>query len=326
MRRFILCVLLCGCGTSSVAPGGSEFDDDTGSSTTSDSSTTTDDTGGTTVTDTGGTTPTDSTTPPDDTAGGCPTLTGGTQAVHVMMNVTWPGTVGTEGGSGVVHVWTRSKFTVTGTNLTATNSPCGSQIPEIVKTPVAGGGKVLAEFPGTIWNSTAMPTFMAMGTTSGFAVGSKVTMTASPVIVGTTLADPNGAWPAASAIVGADHDGDGKPGITSVPRNGGGYTLPPTSLLRTNSADKLYIASRTTSALDGTRDTCTSTKGTATIKNFDNHVIGCHIAGGGECSKSDSDFIDTNRTVYSVKSATFETKMIADGSNCDAVRAALPAK
>jgi hypothetical protein len=266
-------------------------------------------------------------TPPGDGSTGCTPVMAGTQAVHVAMSVTWPGSVGTESGSGTVHVWTRSKFTVDATNkITATNSPCGSQIPEIVKTPIAGGGKVLTEFPGTIWNSTAMPSFMASGTQTSFEIGAKVTMTASPVIVGATMSDPNGAWPAVGAVVGADHDGDGKLGITSIPRNGGGYTLPPTSLLRTNSADKLYIASRTTTTLDGTRDTCNSQKGTATIKNFDNHVIGCHIAGGGECAKGDYEFIDQNRTVYTVKSATYETKLIPDGSNCDAVRAALPAK
>src|SRR3954469_3475718 len=44
--------------------------------------------------------------PPDlDAAPGapCPTLTAATQAVHVVMAVTWPGSVGTNPGSGNVH-------------------------------------------------------------------------------------------------------------------------------------------------------------------------------------------------------------------------------
>lgn len=304
-------VIALGCGSSSEPPGSDETTDTGGGADTAGG----DETGN--PVDTG---------PLPEAGMACPEQTSGTQGVHVTMQVTWPGTVGTESGSGVVHVWTRSKFTITGSNMTAQNSPCGSQIPEITKTPIAGGGKVLAEFPAAIWNSTAMPSFMASGTHGGFTIGAKVQMTATPVIVGTTLADPKGAWPAASAITGADHDGDGKTGITSIPKNGGGFTLPPTSLLRTNSADKLYIASRTTSALDGVRDTCTTSKGTATISNFDNHIIGCHVAGGGECTKSEWEFIDQNRTVFTVKSATYETKIVADGATCDDVRAALPAK
>jgi hypothetical protein len=320
MRKWLVVgvTFLAACSSGATAPG-SDFEDDTGTAGTETGGDT-----GTATTDSGPVT--DTSAPPTD-GGACEAMTSGTQAVHVIMQVTWPGSVGTESGAGTVNVWTRSKFTIDGSNnITATNTPCGSQIPEITKTPIAGGGKVLAEFPPAIWNSAMIPSFPATGTQTGSNIGSKVTMKATPVIVGATMSDPNGAWPAVGAVVGADHDGDGKLGIASVPRNGGGYSLPPTSLLRTNSADKLYIASRTTSALDGTRDSCTTTKGTAMIANFDNHIIGCHVAGGGECTKSESDFIDQNRTVFVVKSATYETKIVPDGSTCDAVRAALPAK
>lgn len=321
-------VLVIGCSGGATAPGGVE--EDTGAATTSDGAV--DDTastgGDTSVTpgeDTGGT-PTDSDTPPGDTAGGCPETLAGTQAVHVMMNVTWPGTVGTAAGSGIAHVWTKSVFKIEGTKITATNAPCGSQVPDIVKNPIAGGGKTLVEFPPAVWNAAAMPTFTVTGTQAGFAVGSAVTMAATPVLVGLTMTDPNAAWPALADIKGADHDGDGKLGITAVPRDGGGYSLPPTSLLQTSHADRLYIASRNTVALSGTRDTCTSMKGTATVTHFDNHVIGCRVKGGGDCSQAQYKFIDDNRTVYKVASATYETKVIAEGANCDAVRAALPAK
>lgn len=314
-------VLLSSCGDGATAPGGT--DEDTGTS-TNDSATVSD------TTTSGGDT---ATNPGEDTAvvptdgGACPEVMSGTQAVHVMMNVTWPGTVGTAAGSGVAHVWTRSVFTIDGSgNITATNSPCGSVVPEIVKNPIAGGGKTLPEFPATVWTSTAMPTFAVTGKQSGHNIGATVTMNAVPVLVGGSIADPNGAWPALAGVTGRDHDGDGKTGITSVPRDGGGYSLPPTSLLQTSHADRLYIASRNTVALSGTRDSCTSMKGTANVTHFDNHVIGCHVKGGGECTESQYKFIDDNRTVYKVTSATYETKVIADGSTCDAVRAALPPK
>jgi len=302
------------CGGDSTPPGGAT---DTGTS------------GGDTAgTDSSGTDSSGIDTTPLPTDGGpCAPITDGTQAVHIMMAVTWPGTIGTEAGSGTVHVWTRSKFKIDASNaITAINSPCGSLIPDIQTTPIAGGGKVQAEFPAAVWTSPSMPTYTATGTQTGFDVGSKVTMSPVAVLVGLTMTDPTAAWPALSAVTGADHDGDGKLGITAVPKATGGYAQPPTSLLRTNKADKLYIASRTTSGTSGTRVACDLQTGPATVTAFDNHVIGCHVAGGGECTASEYQFVDSNRTVYKVTGATFEAKIVADTATCDDVRAALPAK
>jgi hypothetical protein len=266
--------------------------------------------------------------PPDDGKPGapCPARASATQGMHLMMSVTWAGTVGTNPGAGTVHVWTRSKLTYSGNAITGVNVACGSQLPDIEKTPIAGGGKVQAEFPPTVWDDASMPTFPATGTQSSFDVKSTITITPSPVLLGLTMADPAAAWPALGAVQATDSDGDGKLGITSVPKATGGYSQPPTSLLQTAHADKLYIASRTATSLAGVRDTCDSQKGTAVVSAFDNHVVGCHVAGGGECAKSDYEFIDQNRTVYVVKSATYEAKVVPDGATCADVRAALPAK
>ncbi|MGZ5969998.1 MAG: hypothetical protein ACXWP4_20135, partial [Polyangiales bacterium] len=166
--------------------------------------------------------------------------------------------------------------------------------------------------------------FMTTGTSAGFNVGDAVTMNPVAVIVGTTLADPAGAWPGATALVGQDHDGDGHLGISATPKNGGGYARPPTSLAMSSRADLLYIASRTTSGTTGKRTTCDETSGTATVTKFDNHVIGCHVFGGSDCSASESKFVDDNRTVFTLGTATYKSKVIPDGSTCDAVRAALP--
>ncbi len=338
-KSFVVCAVLgflaCSCGSSATAPG---VDEDTGAgtetgtgsetSTGGDSATTPND--GSMGVDTGpaadrGSSSSDTATSPSDSAGGCPATLSGTQAVRVSMNVTWPGTTGTAAGSGVAQVWTRSVFTIDAANkITATNSPCGSKVPDIVKNPIAGGGKTLVEFPATVWTAASMPTFTVTGTQTGFAVGSTVSMNATPVLVGLTMANPSGPWPARVDIQGVDHDGDGKLGITGVPRDGGGYTLPPTSILQTSHADRLYIASRNTLALSGKRETCTSTKGTVNVTHFDNHVIGCHVKGGGECTEAQYKFIDDNRTVFVVSSATYETVVVPDGSTCDAVRAALP--
>jgi hypothetical protein len=57
---------------------------------------------------------------------------------------------------------------------------------------------------------------------------------------------------------------------------------------------------------------------------IDNHVVGCHIMGGSDCVPGDVSFIDSNRTTYTIVSATAETKVVADTVTCADVRAALP--
>jgi hypothetical protein len=60
------------------------------------------------------------------------------------------------------------------------------------------------------------------------------------------------------------------------------------------------------------------------VTQFDNHIIGCHIQGGGECDTTQRNFVDSNRTVYKVTSATFTSKRIPLDATCAAVRAAAP--
>lgn len=256
--------------------------------------------------------------------GGCSPRATATQAVRVTFQVTWAGSIGTEPGSGTVNVWTRSKLTYTGNAIQAVNNACGTVIPDIVKTPIAGGGKVAADFLPEVWDAQTMPTFATTGTQTGWDVGSTVQMEPTIALVGTTMADPVAAWPPLSAISAVDHDGDGEPGITSVPRATGGYSMPPLSLLQTSHADRLYIASRTTTSVGGTRQSCDRIVGTATVYAFDNHIVGCRRQGGGDCAPNEYQFVDDNRTVYQPGTATYESLILADDATCTDVRAALP--
>jgi hypothetical protein len=77
--------------------------------------------------------------------------------------------------------------------------------------------------------------------------------------------------------------------------------------------------------LTGPADGCPeSYSGTANVSKFENHVIGCHVAGGGECNATQSKFVDDNRSVYTVNSSTFQAKVVSDTATCADVRAALP--
>ncbi len=323
------------CGSGATAPAG---DDDTGTP-TGDTGTTPTDGGGsdtsTPPTDGGGT---DTSTPPTDGGGtdtSVPPTDGGTtcakaagtEGVHLMLNVTWKGTLAINAGSGVAHLWTKSVFTTDAAGKrTAQQTPCGSMIPDIMTTAIAGSTKIQPEFLPAVWAGTKMPVFTVTGKVSGYNIGDTVAMDPIAVIVGTTLADPGGAWPSPGALTGVDHDGDGHLGISATPKTGGGYSQPPVDLSMGSRADLLYIASRTTSAISGKRTTCDMATGTATVTTFDNHVIGCHIAGGAECTAAQQKFVDDNRTVFAIGTSTFEAKTLADGASCADIRAALPAK
>jgi hypothetical protein len=74
-------------------------------------------------------------------------------------------------------------------------------------------------FPDELWDKPSMPTFETTGTTTGFDVGSVLSIAEATGLLGVDLTDPEGAWPAKTSDGGfemVDDDGDGKPGITIV--------------------------------------------------------------------------------------------------------------
>jgi hypothetical protein len=253
-------------------------------------------------------------------AGGtCPTQY--TTASHIVLNVTWDGSLAINSGSGKVDIWTKSKFVDNGTTATVESVSCGSVLPVIQETGIAGGKKVLPEIPTAAWDNANMPKFAGTSTKSG----NTLTLSSGVGLVGLTMTNPTAAWPSATAITSADHDGDTKPGITAVPRDSGEYQAPPTSLSKTNFADKLYLATRNVMTMTATVAGCPQTyTGTANVTKFENHVIGCHVKGGGECNSTQAGFVDDNRTVYKVGTATFTSKVVSDNATCSEVRAALP--
>lgn len=263
-------------------------------------------------------------------SGGCPTRAMFTEAAHAVLEVTWQAGAATMGGSGQVHLWTRNVFTVAGNKLTGTAQACGSVLPPTGLSGLVGGGMILIEIPNAAWDSTAMARYPASGTQSGWDVGSTVSYDDAVLVGLDSTNSPTAAWPASyTGIMGAnDPDGDNIPGLTALPRNGGGYVLPPTStigaVLGGARADKVHIVTRNVAAPMLTRTSCDEASGMANVTRFDNHVIGCHVSGAGDCDASQIKFIDDNRTVYAVGSATMKTKIVADGASCADVRAALP--
>jgi hypothetical protein len=63
-------------------------------------------------------------------------------------------------------------------------------------------------------------------------------------------------------------------------------------------ADKTYTVTRYRLSMSITRASCTAGLGTATVTEFDNHIVGCHVHGGSDCNSSEVSFADTDRPIY----------------------------
>ena len=272
------------------------------------------------------------------TAGGCANnQTQATSGNHIIAEVSWPAKTGIEAGTGTMHIWTLTVLdmqapdpTTGAIPATGKVKPCGSTIPALTKTGIAGGGKVQTIIPDEVWDQPGIPTFNATGTLSGFDVGATVQMDPVVSLVGMDMDNAEGPWPSSFKQINAvDHDGDGKPGIFARPRTDAPFGAPPTSLLEAlnpngKRATAIYVATRTKVELGGQRDTCTTASGSATVHMLDTHVVGCLRNDNKACSAGEVDFIDQNQPKFTIKSASYQMVQLPDGANCADVRAALP--
>lgn len=251
--------------------------------------------------------------------GQCPTSY--TVATHIVIDVSWSGSLALTKGIGQVHLWSKSQFLESGDTATVTSRSCGSILPVIRVSALAGGYEVLPEIPDVTWDAPSMPTFTGVAT----RVGSSWTVTPGVALVGLTMPDPTVKWPDADEILGIDHDGDGSLGITAIPRAGGRFQAPPTNLAQSVRASQLHLAIRNVMSLTSNTPGCPqSYSGVANVTYFDNHVIGCQVDGGRPCTNGERDFVDGNRTVYEIQGGSFTAQRITDNATCADVRALLP--
>jgi hypothetical protein len=258
-------------------------------------------------------------------------LTSWVDGFHFVLEMTWPATVSANAGSGQAHLFSRIEYTVNGNGLALSIRACGAYLPEAelngIGTIAAGGSRVLVEIPESLWGSIVTAPATATGLQSGWDVGSTIQFAFTSTL-GVTLSDPTGPWPDSGIDMNTvDAEADGFPGYTAVPRDGGGFVLPPTTvglLGLAPAADRLYLVSRQNFAIHGTRTACDAHSGALDVAAFDNHVVGCHVRGGNECTEEQFDFIDQNRTKYAVTSATYQAKAVPVGAPCADVRAAVP--
>ncbi|MGA7120758.1 MAG: hypothetical protein WBY94_11705 [Polyangiaceae bacterium] len=267
-----------------------------------------------------------------------------TLAAKISLAVTWPATTAANAGSGTALIWLLQDYAVNGTALSGSSQICGLSLPDIQLSGLgqiaAGGAKVQIQIPPSVWAKTTMPTFTTTATQSGWDPQSTFAGDPSVALIGiglpagsdpATYAWPSSSWSLPQGTTFPDADGDMNPAVTATPLNGSGYVYPPTAIGLGGSApvaDQVFIASRNSVALSGTWTSCSDLSGAATVKLFDNHVVGCHISGGKACTtgaaNTQADFLDQNRTIYAPGKATFVAKSIGASATCSDALAAIP--
>ncbi len=258
--------------------------------------------------------------------GACPPRTTYTEASHLIVNVSWPAGLASMRGDGQLHVWGKVVYTANGNTLSGTLQACGISLPPTTLTALGGGGMIQIDVPNDKWEAPSMPRFPVDGTQTAWDIGATLNFS-YVALIGFTMADAATApWPQpySDITMTNDAEGDMHVGLTAVPRSGGTYTLPPTSILQSARADQLYIVIRQVTSATLTRTACDQASGSATFMYLNNHVVGCHVMGGSDCVSSDITFIDNNRAIYEITGATAQTKVVADTATCADVRAALP--
>ncbi len=275
----------------------------------------------------------------------CPSDTNLALAVHVSFPVTWPATTaaGASSGTQTAHIRWLSKYSVDGTKLNGTQQTCSLSLPDVQLNAIgviaAGGSKIQIEIPTSVWAVSSMPKFSGEATMSGWDPGGSFSFSPGLGLVGLALPSsvdaatmkwPSSSWNFPAGTTFSDGDGDSKPGITATPLNGNGYVYPPVQVGLGGlapAADKVYIVSRNRIGLSGKWTSCNELSGTATVALFDNHVVGCHVRGGSECTtdavNTQADFLDQNRTVYTPGTASFTAKKLPNDATCSDVLAAL---
>ena len=261
----------------------------------------------------------------------CPAITSATLGAKITMSVSWPASSGrTQAGSGTADLWLFvSPTSLSDTNLSGNARMCNLALPDTqlatAVAPYMGGTTLQIQIPPSVWDQT--PSFPGIATQSGW--GPPNTFAVLPVLVVYGLSLPDaGAYDWPSSASGFPQGSVANP-LIATPLNGTingvSYTYPPIEASRSPAkADQVSIVTRVQVSLNGHYTSCTEQSGAANVMLFDNHVVGCHVAGGSACTSAQADFLDSNRTVYTVNSATFVAKVMPSTAACADVLSALP--
>jgi len=264
----------------------------------------------------------------------------GTWAGRLVIDVSWvpQGITGIilAPGSGQIKQWILTSRVITGQAATDTTVVCGIVLPDFLENQIAGGEKYGVQFPNAIFDNGILPSFAVRGTIAGSGPGATYSATPSAVLIGLALPNATTApWPA-TVTTDVDSDQDGKPGVTALVEQGGGYSPAPVDALG-GRADRLYVAIRQVTEVTANALDCDVFAGTVTIPQIagststvkyaiDSHVIGCRVAAdAGDCRADQTSFGDMTQPVFSPSGSTsFTSVRVASNATCATVRQKLP--
>jgi len=165
-------------------------------------------------------------------------------AIKTVLDVWWQGVPTRDPGRGPIEIFLLGKLENVcsdGTGGQGTIKACGTKLPPFTSDVACDAFQI--EFPDEMWESPTMPRFFTTGHTSGFTVGSTLTIDPAVGLVGINLLRgmETGAFPTAmqtgtfgctnamgQMVSGEgcfpDHDNDGQPGVTIRLKQGGVHT------------------------------------------------------------------------------------------------------
>jgi hypothetical protein len=249
----------------------------------------------------------------------------GRYALKLSVPANWPSTTYLSSGNGTFTFWGELQLTQTGSALSGALWMCGETVPDFQSTPLIQE-KYGVTFPNALFDGTALPSTPSSGTLGSSSPGASFVLARSAILAGATLSDPvNDAWPSAAAIVSADSDADGKPGLTVLYKSGGSYDSPPTNDLGTTRAIRGYLTTRIVFSLSGTLTSCTQASGSVAPVDIDVHTLGCRISGDSrDCNSGDTNHLDDDAPNYTPSSGSYSLVKVSNTATCSTIRSALP--
>jgi hypothetical protein len=216
--------------------------------------------------------------------------------------------------------------------------PCAVSIPDFETERNSNIAELYGAYvPDEIWERPSIPRWRASWGASCNQPGCTMFTGVLSAVIGANVDDTFN-WPApGGSLEGfkvADHDGDGKPGLSFVARGpmemnaeGRAYAYPPLAPSLFARARFIQMAVGMRTQIEGKLETCDKTSGALSLMALRSRALGCSGKRGDEdvvCSPEQVRFLDQNMPAWTVRSAKYQSIRISEQANCTEARAALP--
>lgn len=276
----------------------------------------------------------------DAGAGGCNLE--GTFALRTEVSIAWPGweIVGIPILSAGEGAFTMDAISIVReSDKQVEVRPCAVTIPDFQTERSSNIEELYGAYvPDEVWERPSIPRWRASWSASCNQPGCTMFTGVLSAVIGANVDDDSFHWPMpGGSLEGfkvADHDGDGKPGLTFVARGpmemnaeGRAYAYPPLAPSLFARARFIQMAVGMRTQIEGKLETCDKTSGALSLMALRSRALGCSGRRGEEdvvCSPEQVRFLDQNMPAWSVRSAKYQSIRISDKAQCAEARAALP--